>query len=93
MLPPNQPAVSGRDAVLAWMKAYPPITAFDAGVDEVGGAGDVAYVWGHYMLTIMPPGAKAAVADTGKFVTVNRRQADGSWLIVVDIFNSNKAAM
>ena len=93
MMPANEPAVVGRDAIQAWMKAYPPITAFTSVVDELSGVGDLAYIRGHYVVTVMPPGAKAAVTDSGKFITVNRRQADGQWLIVADIFNSNKAAM
>jgi ketosteroid isomerase-like protein len=93
MLPPNEPARNGHDAILAWMKAYPPITAFTTGVDEVGGAGDVAYVRGHYAITIMPPGATAAIADTGKFLSVHRRQADDTWPMTLDMFNSDKPAM
>ena len=93
MQPPNEPAVTGHDAILAWMKAYPPITAFTTGIDEIGGAGDVAYVRGHYAILVMPPGAKAAIADTGKYLSIHKRQADGSWLFVHDMFNSDKKAM
>ncbi len=59
--PPNQPAVEGRGALLTWMKAFPPLGSFDITVDEVSGAGDVAYVRGHYAMTFTPPGAKAPV--------------------------------
>lgn len=93
MMPANQPTVVGRDAIQAWMKAYPTITTFTSVADEVSGVGDLAYVRGRYMINVMLPGAKAAVADTGKYITVNRRQANGEWLIVADIFNSDKAAM
>ena len=93
MMPPNQPAVTGHDAILAWMKAYPPITAFETGVDEVAGGGVYAYVQGHYAVMVMPPGATAAIADTGKFLTIHVRVADGSWPIMFDMFNSNKPAM
>lgn len=93
MLPPNQPAVTGREAITAWMNAYPPITAFTTGIDEIAGAGDVAYVRGHYAIMVMLPGAKEAVADSGKFLTIHRRQADGSWPMTLDMFNSDKPAM
>ena len=93
MMPPNQAVVVGRPAIEAWMKAYPTIKAFETGADEISGLGDLAYTRGHYAISVMLPGAKAAVADTGKFITVSRKQADGTWLIVADIFNSNKAAM
>ena len=92
MMPANEPALVGREAVLTWLKAYPPINAFAAAVDEVGGAGDVAYVRGHYAITVTPPGATKSLSDTGKWITLHRRQADGSWPIVADIFNSDKPA-
>src|SRR5712691_13274391 len=50
-LPPNEPSVVGRDAIVAWLNRYPPINAFTAVVDEVGGYGEVAYVRGHYAST------------------------------------------
>ena len=89
-MPPNQPAVEGRDALLTWMKAFPPINSFALTVDEVSGEGSVAYVRGHYAMTFTPPGAKAPVADAGKFLEVHRRAADGTWPNVADMFNSDK---
>jgi len=90
-MPPNQRAVTGEANIEAWMKAFPPISAFDVKVANRDGQGDVAYVTGIYIMTITPPGGKP-MADSGKYLTVNRRQPDGSWLIVADIFNSDLAA-
>ena len=89
-MPPNEPAVEGRDALLTWMKAFPPINSFALTVDEVSGEGSVAYVRGHYAMSFTPPGAKAPVADAGKFLEVHRRAADGTWPNVADMFNSDK---
>ena len=89
-MPPNQPAVEGRDALLAWMRAFPPLGSFNLTVDEVSGEGNVAYVRGHYSMTFTPPGAKAPVSDAGKFLEVHRRAADGTWPNVADMFNSDK---
>jgi hypothetical protein len=44
---------------------------------------------GSYTMAITPPGAPGPVKDTGKFVTILRRQADGKWLGVVDMFSSD----
>jgi ketosteroid isomerase-like protein len=92
-MPPNARTVVGRDAILTWMIAYPPMTEFKLMPDEIGGTGDLAYVRGRYAIVVIPPGAKVAVADTGKYLEVSRRQADGTWLMIADIFNSDKAAM
>jgi len=89
-MPPNQPVVEGRDALLAWMRAFPPLGSFNLTVDEVSGEGNVAYVRGHYSMTFTPPGAKTPVADAGKFLEVHRRAADGTWPNVADMFNSDK---
>jgi len=89
-MPPNQPAVEGRTALLAWMQAFPPLSSFNTTVDEVSGEGNVAYVRGHYSMTFTPPGAKTPVSDAGKFLDVRRRAADGTWATVADMFNSDK---
>jgi len=90
LMPPAQHAVTGQANIEAWMKAFPPISAFDLRVVSVDGQGDVAYVTGKYIMTIAPPGAKP-MADTGKYLVVHHRQPDGSWPIVADIFNSDLA--
>jgi ketosteroid isomerase-like protein len=88
-MPPNQPAVEGRAAIQAWFKASPPMAAFRLTVIEVDGHGDVAYTRGRYALTIAAAGKTPAVSDHGKFLAVHRRQANGSWLMTDDIFNSD----
>jgi ketosteroid isomerase-like protein len=86
---PNQPAVEGRAAIRAWFESFPPITAFSLTVVEVDGRGDLAYVRGNYALTIAASGRTPAISDHGKFLEVRRKQADGSWLMALDIFNSD----
>lgn len=88
-MPPNQPAVEGRTAIQAWMKAFPPMSGFRLTVLEVDGYGDVAYERGRYALTFAAAGRTPAVSDHGKFLAIRRRQADGRWLMVADIFNSD----
>ncbi len=52
---------------------------------EVAGSGDLAYAIGTYALARPAP-------DRGKFVEIYRRQADGSWKCVADMFSSDQAA-
>ena len=87
--PPNEPAVKGRAAIRAWLEKFPPITEFKLNNEKVEGREDLAYVLGTYTMTITPPGAPGPVKDSGKFVTVVRRQPDGRWLCVVDMFSSD----
>ncbi len=89
LMPPNQPAVEGRAAIRAWLAGFPPMAAFSLTPIEIDGHGDLAYVRGTYTLTIAASGKTPAMPDHGKYVDVRRRQADGSWLITADMFNSD----
>ena len=88
-MPPNQPAVEGRAAIRAWLTAFPPMSAFSLTVTEVKGRGDLAYERGTYALTLAASGKTPAREDHGKYLAVRRRQADGSWPMTADIFNSD----
>ena len=90
--PPNEPAVKGREAIRAWLERLPPLTEFKLNNEHVEGREDLAYVLGNYTMTIVPPGAPGPVKDSGKFVTVLRRQPDARWLVAVDMFSSDLPA-
>ncbi len=96
LLPPNEPVVTGREAIRkSWGRFLDAYTVrFELGTDELEGRGDLAYVRRHYTLTASPKlkGA-AAISDQGKFVEVLRRQADGKWRFVIDIYNSDLPPM
>ena len=87
--PPNEPAVKGRAAIRAWLEKFPPITEFKLNNEKVEGRENLAYVLGTYTMTITPAGAPGPVKDSGKFVTIVRRQGDGRWLGAVDMFSSD----
>jgi ketosteroid isomerase-like protein len=53
--------------------------------------GDIAVESGSYEMTLQPKGGKQFV-DKGKYLTVWKRQTDGSWKIVRDINNTNLPA-
>ena len=86
---PNLPAVEGRAAIRAWFAGGPPLTSFTLTPVEIDGSGDLAYVRGTWTLAIAAAGRTPAIEDHGKFLEVRRKQADGSWLMVADIFNSD----
>jgi len=43
-------------------------------------------------VTLTPPGAAEPVGDRGKFVEIWKKQRDGSWRVVLEIFNSDLPA-
>jgi uncharacterized protein (TIGR02246 family) len=56
--------------------------------DNVEVSGDLAVETGTYSMTVVPKGAKA-MPDAGKYITVWKRQSDGTWKIYRDISNSD----
>ena len=88
-LPPNEPAVTGREAIKTWLTAFPRVSAATFTTDEIDGVGDLAYVRGRYVMTL---DLDASPVDSGKYVEIRKRQSDGTWRLVADIFNSSLRA-
>ena len=88
-MPPNGPLVKGSAAIQAWMPSLPPLTTFTLEAQQIDGVGDFAYARGVYTMSFTLPGATAPTEDHGKYLVIGRKQADGSWLISEDIFNSD----
>ena len=92
VMPPNRPMVEGRANIRSFFQGL-----MDAGFTSIKlettmivSAGDLAYGRGRYSLSLSPPGG-APIHDVGKYVVVYRRQANGSWRAVADIWNSDQA--
>ena len=91
ILPPNAPIASGKQAIRAvWASVLGPGVSLSWQVSklEVSRSGDLAYVMGVYQYARKDPQGKP-VTDNGKTVEVWKKQADGKWKTVVDIFNSD----
>ena len=89
LMPPGADIVEGRAAIEGFVKEFVAIGAqlsFD--LLKVHEAGELAVAVGRYTMTIPVEGGESQT-DLGKFIEVWAPQADGSWLIVEDIFNSN----
>ncbi len=50
-------------------------------------SGDIGYTIGTFELTAAQDGT--AMRTEGKYVTIWHKQADGSWPVMVDCFNTN----
>jgi len=91
-MPPNAAIAEGRAAIQAWLGAFPPMSEFSLTPVEIDGRGDLAYVRGTYAMTIVGPDGHPVGKDHGKFLEIRRRQPDGKWLIVADMYNSDLPA-
>jgi uncharacterized protein (TIGR02246 family) len=89
LMTPGAAAVSGKPAVDKAMQELVADPAFDLSftADKVGvsEAGDMGYTRGSFKLTVTDPATKKPVTQTGSYLTVYKKQADGSWRAVEDI--------
>jgi ketosteroid isomerase-like protein len=87
VMPANEPLVQGRAAYVAWGETFPQLMEFGGAVESIEGYGDLAVIRGTYSMTLDVDGTP--VPDTGKYIEIRRKQADGTWQIAIDIFNSD----
>ena len=90
-LPPDAPIASGKEAIRAvWTQLLAnPDVSWQTTRVEVSRAGDLAYATGTYEITVDASEDKP-VTEIGKWVVVLKKQSDGTWKHVVDIFNSDQ---
>lgn len=90
LLPPNREPIHGKQGVKAFYKAATDmgVTAGILDTVHVECVGDVAYEIGGYTAEIQLESGEMTT-DGGKYVHIWKRQADGSWKLHVDIWNTN----
>jgi uncharacterized protein (TIGR02246 family) len=89
-LPQDQPTLEGRAAIKAACEAEEAtFQDFTLTLLEVDGYGDLAFDRGTWSQTIVAEGMEEPLTLTGKYVAIARKQADGSWLLTVDMWNSD----
>lgn len=91
ILPPNAPIATGKQAIRAvWASMLNPHVTVSWQVTKADAArsGELAYVTGVYQIAAKDTEGKAQ-EDRGKLVEVWKKQADGKWKVVTDIFNSD----
>jgi uncharacterized protein (TIGR02246 family) len=89
-LHPNTEIVSGKQAIKEFFETGRAFGLRRINFEsiEVGYDGDLAYERGVINMDLEPEGGQAMV-DKGKYLVVMKRQADGSWKVAVDIWNSD----
>jgi uncharacterized protein (TIGR02246 family) len=89
LLPPGEQMHKG-DIAKYWAGMTDANTvAIQLSTSAVEGQGDLAYAVGTYTLTLTPKtaGAKPMPTEEGKYVEIMKKQADGSWKIVYDMWS------
>jgi len=92
-MPPNAPATFGKEELRANME--PLFDDFTCEMtingEETQVDGDLGYSWCTYTLSITPKaGGETIIAEPdGKALGIYKRQADGSWKLSHDCYNSN----
>jgi ketosteroid isomerase-like protein len=90
VLLPETPILTGKDPIRGGIR--PMISdpnfavTFGATKVDVAKSGDLGYTQGTYSLTLSNPKTKAPYVEKGKYLTVYRKQADGTWKSVEDTF-------
>ena len=90
-MPPGTPAVIGKEKIRAKYESIFPQFIFKMAItnEEVRVARNWAFSRGTYTLSTTPKAGGKTTKIAGKYLTILERQADGSWKIARDCFNSN----
>jgi uncharacterized protein (TIGR02246 family) len=95
MLPPGQPPLRGKEAIREYLESAAHIPGFAITWEpieaHVAASGDIAYLMERNEVSF-DDATGARVTETNKAVTVWRKQPDGSWKNVVDIWNAEPPA-
>ena len=96
LLVAGMPIASGKDAIhkaLVGLLQDPAIAlSFQAAQVEIAKDGDIGYTRGTYTMTMTDPATKKPVTEKGKYITVYRKGADGSWKATQDMNNADGPA-
>lgn len=84
---------ASRSALLGGVAADPALKV-DFASDRiiVAASGELASSRGHYRMTYTDPGTKQLKTETGNYLTVYRKAADGSWQAVEDFITPGAPA-
>jgi uncharacterized protein (TIGR02246 family) len=92
---PNAPIITGVEAIRKSsaqdFAAQGWTLSWKAAKVEVSLGGNLGYAFGTYEFTSTPPKGKP-VTDRGKYLTVWKKQPDGKWKAVADMFSSDLPA-
>jgi ketosteroid isomerase-like protein len=90
LLPPDAPLAQGTEAIHAVISELEAMPGFSVtwGPDmaEVGSGGDLGFTIGNYQMQMEGP--EGPMSIDGKYLTVWKKQLDGTWMVIADMFNA-----
>ena len=93
---PGSALVTGEDAIRKETASFAadPNLKVDFASDrvQVAASGDLAYTRGHYTMTMTDAATKKPATGSGSYLTVWKKQPDGSWKAVEDFVTPGSAA-
>jgi uncharacterized protein (TIGR02246 family) len=94
LLPPSEPALQGLPAAVAWSEALHEAFTVEGSYtsSDVTVSGDLAVQRFEGRLTMTPKAGGEPTSETVRGIHVLQRQADGSWKITQDVWNTVAAA-
>jgi len=96
VMPHDQPTIVGRSEIAKHERdSFGQVSVGDVQIksDKLQIMGDWAYDRGTFSVTITPKGGGGPMTDTGRYLVVLHRQADGSWKAAEDIDNGETPRM
>jgi len=94
VLPPNLDAAPNKSSIRkVWTDLLVKGTevSWTPGAADISSSGDLVYLEGYYLNTIHGSKGKTSL-ERGKYLSVWRKQADGTWKCVADTWNSDMPA-
>ena len=91
VMAPNAPAIQGHEAITAFWEAFPAFSDFKQESLEMEGFGDLVFSRDKASVAVTLPG-DVVVKEAFKVITIWRKQADGSWKVFREIWNSDLPA-
>jgi len=85
-MPPNEGELNGRNKYVSYLSDLPPVLEFEFLEVEIEGDADHAFAKGNYVMTMEVDGVEQS--DEGSFIEIWKKNAEGSWLLYRDIWNS-----
>ncbi len=90
--PTAKPGIAGKEGIRAEWAAILRIPDFanksEGQIADVSAAGDLGYTAGTYAATLRGEDG-SIVTEPGKYLTVWRKQQDGSWKVAIETYNTD----